>query len=81
MNKINNFNDVSKNGIILYKSKYGSTEQFAHWLKEKTDFDLHKVGKYSGNLCDYNIIIIGGSIHAGRFSLHNFIKRNWVKMS
>lgn len=29
-----------KKGIILYKSKYGSTKKYAEWLAEECGFDL-----------------------------------------
>ena len=32
-------------GIIIYKTKYGSTKKYADWLAEETDFDIIDVSK------------------------------------
>ena len=32
-------------GIIIYKSKYGSTKKYAQWLKEATGFEVMEVKK------------------------------------
>lgn len=65
-------------GIILYKSKHGSTKQYADWLSEETGFsklDLNKDGK--PDLREYEIVIIGSWILAGRIVAHGWIKKNW----
>lgn len=64
-------------GLIIYKSKYGSTKQFSEWLKEDTGFDLREISNVPSNLKDYEIIIIGCSIHAGLISLQKWIMQNW----
>ena len=32
-------------GIILYQSKYGTTQKYANWLSDKTEFDCVAVNK------------------------------------
>ena len=32
-------------GIIIYKSKYGSTKKYAEWLKEATGFEMVEADK------------------------------------
>ena len=64
-------------GIIIYKSKYGSTRQYAKWLQESTGFDLFEVGKEPGNLSGYDTIILGCSIVIGSLTLKNWINTNW----
>ena len=64
-------------GIIIYKSKYGATRQYAKWLQESTGFDLFEVGKEPENLFGYDTIILGCSVVAGSLTLKNWINTNW----
>lgn len=32
-------------GIVLYQSKYGSTEKYARWLAEEAGYDIIEVKK------------------------------------
>ncbi len=55
---------------IIYKSKHGTTLKVAELLKEKiNDNHIDIIGSRnlkSADLSDYDFIIVGGSIHAGR---------------
>jgi menaquinone-dependent protoporphyrinogen IX oxidase len=64
-------------GIIIYKSKYGSTKQFSEWLKEEMGWDLCEASDLPSNLESYKTIVIGNSIHGGELSLKKWIIRNW----
>ncbi|NLZ56220.1 MAG: hypothetical protein GX900_06110 [Clostridiaceae bacterium] len=53
--------------LVLYRSQYGSTEQYAHWIGEElaaeTDsFDNLK--KYDFD--DYDLIVVGEGVYAGQ---------------
>ncbi len=55
------------NSLILYHSQYGSTEQYAHWIKEELSsqsdcFDNLK--KY--DIEEYDLIIVGEGVYAGQ---------------
>ena len=59
--------------LIVYTSKYGCTADCADYLKGKlsgdvTLADIGKSNKYLPGLDEYDSIIIGGSIYAGRVS-------------
>ncbi len=68
-------------GIILYKSKYGSTKKYAEWIAERTGFeciktddaDIRKVQKY-------DVIILGGGIYASGIAGISFLKKNISKL-
>jgi menaquinone-dependent protoporphyrinogen IX oxidase len=64
-------------GIIVYKSKYGSTKQFSEWLREDTGFDLFDISTLSTDLGNYEMIVIGSSIHGGQISLRSWIIQYW----
>ncbi|NMA00459.1 MAG: hypothetical protein GX924_05440 [Clostridiaceae bacterium] len=54
--------------LILYRSLYGSTEQYAHWIQEELSAQadsFENVEKY--NLEDYDLIIVGEAVYAGQF--------------
>lgn len=64
-------------GIIVYKSKYGSTKQFAEWLQEDTGFELCDIAKCPKNLSEYDIIIGGSSIHGGTIFIKDWLIKKW----
>ncbi len=52
--------------IVIYKSRYGTTKQYAEWIAEELDcpsLSIDVVKK--GDLKQYDTIIYGGSIRAG----------------
>ena len=68
-------------GIIIYKSKYGSTKKYAEWLKEATGFEMVEADKAKideAARCD--TIIFGGGIYAGGIAGVNFLKKNIAKL-
>lgn len=53
---------------IIYKSKHGCTRYAAEMVKNRIssgEVDIIDIGKRNISLDDYNVVIIGGSIHAG----------------
>ncbi|MBN2737367.1 MAG: hypothetical protein JXR70_10340 [Spirochaetales bacterium] len=65
-------------GIIIYKSNYGSTREYAQWLQEETGFkalDFRKVK--SNELTNAETIVIGCPIFANRPLLAKWIEKKW----
>lgn len=55
------------NGIIIYKSVYGSTKQYAEWIQEETMFDIRPVDEVDQTeLAQYGVIIIGTPVIANK---------------
>jgi len=56
--------------LIVYASKYGTTEKCAHLLKEKIDGDVDVVNLKNDKpkLSDYDAIIIGGPVYIGKLN-------------
>jgi len=45
-------------GIILYKSKYGATKQYADWISERTGFSCIKTDAADiKKLSDYDVTL------------------------
>lgn len=54
------------NTIVVYKSKYGATEQYAAWLKEELNCVTVMTKQFSADIAkDYDTIIFAGGIYGG----------------
>ena len=52
--------------IVVYKSKYGTAEQYARWIAEELSCDIKEMGEIRARDLDaYDGIIFGGGVHAG----------------
>lgn len=71
--------------IVIYKSKYGAAEQYAHWIAEELQcpvLELDQVKK--SDILENRNIIFGGGVHAGGIEgIDKFLKltkkqfKNW----
>ena len=53
------------NTIIIYKSKYGSTETYAHWIAEALSCEMRDAKSVKiDDLLKYDTIIYGGGLYA-----------------
>lgn len=69
--------DIMK-GIILYKTQYGSTEQYAQWLSEDTGLDALPLDEANiEKLKDCDFIIIGSHVKIGHIKAADWIKTHW----
>ena len=56
---------MAEKTLILYKSKYGSTQRYAQWIAEAVDGDLMEASKADAGIYGgYDTIVFGGSLHA-----------------
>lgn len=68
-------------GIIVYKSKYGSTKKYAEWLSEATGFRAVSVKEADiSELEKCDTIIVGGGIYASGFAFAPFLKKNIARL-
>lgn len=66
-----------KNGVVIYKSKYGATKQYAQWLAHDLKvpcIDIEMVSDQLLNDCDY--IVMGSSVYYGNLLLRSFFENN-----
>lgn len=55
-----------KNTVVVYESRYGSTERYAKWIGEELDCKVVKISDIKfDDLLNYDTIIYGGWLHAG----------------
>ena len=65
-------------GVVLYRSKYGSTRQYAEWISEETGFPLIDLNRSSRPvIADMDVVVIGGWILSDRMVTHSWIRKNW----
>jgi hypothetical protein len=63
--------------IVIYKSKTGFTEKYAHWIADDLQCDIVSLEKFSiAEIPRYDIVIFGGGIYAGRINGIKFVKNN-----
>jgi menaquinone-dependent protoporphyrinogen IX oxidase len=80
---IKNNRDTVKNikVLIAYRSKYGSTKQYAEWIQRDTKGDLVDIENGDKpDLARYDILILGGSVRTGKIVIAPFIKDHWSVM-
>lgn len=66
------------NGIIIYKSNYGTTKQYAQWLSEETGFLYVSSGSVkNADISDKDAVIIGCPVFANRPLLAKWIQKKW----
>jgi menaquinone-dependent protoporphyrinogen IX oxidase len=63
--------------IVIYKSKTGFTEKYAHWIVDDLQCDIVSLEKFSiAEMAQYDIVIFGGGIYEGRINGIKFVKNN-----
>ena len=61
--------EIMEKVVVIYDSKYGSTERYARWIAEELSCPLKKraeAGK--DDLKNYDVIVYGGGLYAGGVS-------------
>jgi menaquinone-dependent protoporphyrinogen IX oxidase len=62
--------------IILYKGKYGATQQYAEWLAAELHLPAMAPEKLAeGDLNANDLIIIGSSVYVGRLLISDWLKQ------
>lgn len=70
-----------KNGIILYRSKYGATKKYVDWLCAATDFDVQETAKADIlQVSQYETVILCGGIYASGIAGLSFLKKNYERL-
>ncbi len=70
---------MAKNTLILYITEHGATERVAELIKQNLtgEVTLCNLRKQKPNLKDYDRVVLGGSIHAGKIQkrLQKFMQK------
>lgn len=66
-------------GIVLYKSKYGHTKQYAVWLAEALDWELRDLSAFKKReISNYDQVIFGTGVYMGKMNKLKKVLR-WFK--
>ena len=69
-------------GVIVYRSSYGSTRQYAEWLGEETGFDVVDVRSVRDqDLRARDVVIVGCPVLAYKPLLAKWITKKWPVLS
>ncbi len=64
-------------GLVIYKSRYGATEQYAKWLAKALALPLYtaeRTGLQELQSADY--VLIGSSVYVGKMLLKEWLRKN-----
>jgi len=67
-------------GIVVYRSSYGSTEQYAEWIGEETGYTVHDIREKAIPWERADTVVIGSPILANKPVLAGWMKANWDRM-
>ena len=63
--------------VVIYKSKYGATEQYARWIADELNCDRVRAEDFKARDFDkYDNIIYGGGLQAGGIKGFELIRKN-----
>ena len=64
-------------GIIIYQSKYGSTEKYARWLAEATGFDIIEAKKAKTDTINgYDTVVLCGAVYASGIAGISYLRKH-----
>ncbi len=63
-------------GAIFFSGKYGSTEQYAHWISEATGLPVFNIKDAQANPSNYDFLILGSSIIYFKLSIRKWVKKH-----
>lgn len=70
-----------KQGIILYRSKYGATKKYADWLCEAIGFDIAETAKADIRQVEqYETVILCGGLYASGIAGLSFLRKNGERL-
>jgi len=67
--------------VVVYKSKYGSSEKYAKWIAEALSADIFKSNEIKPDKLEaYTTIIYCGGLYVGGILGFSLIKNNYSKL-
>jgi len=67
--------------LVIYNSKYGHTKKYAEWLAEDLDAAICDSKSLKPNMLnDYDTILFGSSLYAGKCEAANLIAKHFEKI-
>ena len=64
-------------GAIFFTGKFGSTQQYAHWISEQTSFPVFDLNKENPDPSDYDLLVLGSSIMLMKPTIKKWLTTFW----
>lgn len=73
--------NIKLKNIVIYESRYGSTEKYAKWIGEELKCKVSKIDDIKiDDLLNYDNIVFGGWLHAGKLKGFRKIEKSYQKL-
>ncbi len=70
------------NVLVVYRTRYGSTREYAQWIGEELHADVRPMDTVrSSDIAPYDTIIVGGYLRMGKIQGVDFLTRYWSDLS
>lgn len=70
-----------ENGIVLYESRYGATQQYAQWISEALNIPAKHISQLSPwELAAYDYVIAGSPIYMGKTLIAEWLREHDVSL-
>jgi len=64
-------------GLVIYKGKYGATQQYAMWIGQELQMPVVSADRLQlREWPKYDYIIIGSSVYIGKLEIRKWVKKN-----
>ena len=64
-------------GIVIYKSKYGATRQYAQWIGDELKLPVFATDELNAvKLDSFDFVIAGSSVYIGKLLIKKWLKNN-----
>lgn len=64
-------------GIIIYKGKYGATEQYSTWIAKELNLPVYRAAAENTDILNYcSYVILGTSVYVGKLQLNEWIRQH-----
>ena len=65
------------NGLIVYKGKYGATQQYAEWAGEDLGLDVYTTDSlYSARLEQADFVVIASAVYMGKMLVRDWFRKH-----
>ena len=65
---------------ILFTGKFGSTEQYAQWIKEATNLPIFNLQEEKPDLKRFDTLILGSSIYVMKPYIKEWLNQHWPEI-
>lgn len=68
---------ISPDGVLVYKSRYGSTQQYAEWIKKELRIpmiDPERLDDQILSACDF--VVVGTPVYLGEMLIKEWLRQN-----